>query len=111
MAIPTLLIGASIIHELWYASPLVFHVSGDYTYDFDQYGHVADALVAGRPWLDLPVPEQLAATEHPYDVAHVPSYSPMEPVRSTGITRIMTVTGIPILACCPQCCCSSPIVC
>ena len=69
MAIPTLLIGASIIHELWYASPLVFHVSGDYTYDFDQYGHVADALVAGRPWLDLPVPEQLAATEHPYDVA------------------------------------------
>ena len=35
----------------------------------------------------------------------------MEPVRSTGITRIMTVTGIPILACCPQCCCSSPIVC
>ena len=65
MAIPTLLIGASIIHELWYASPLVFHVSGDYTYDFDQYGHVADALVAGRPWLDLPVPEQLAATEPP----------------------------------------------
>ena len=109
LAIPTLLIGVSIIHELWYTSSLVFHVSGDYTYDFDQYGHVADALVAGRPWLDLPVPEQLAATEHP--ASHVPSYSPMEPVRSTGITRIMTVTGIPILACCPQCCCSSPIVC
>lgn len=69
LAIPTLLIGVSIIHELWYTSSLVFHVSGDYTYDFDQYGHVADALVAGRPWLDLPVPEQLAATEHPYDVA------------------------------------------
>ena len=67
-AIPTLAIGASIIWQLTHAMPLAFHAAGGYTYDFDQYGHVADSLIAGRPWLDLDVPGQLAQSTHPYDV-------------------------------------------
>ena len=67
-AIPTLAIGASIIWQLTHAMPLAFHTAGGYTYDFDQYGHVADSLIAGRPWLDLDVPGQLAQSTHPYDV-------------------------------------------
>lgn len=67
-AIPTLAIGASTIWQLTHAMPLAFHTAGGYTYDFDQYGHVADSLIAGRPWLDLDVPGQLAQSTHPYDV-------------------------------------------
>ena len=48
---------------------LEFHRSSDYTYDFDQYAYLADALLHGRPWLDLPVPEQLAAAPDPWSVA------------------------------------------
>lgn len=48
---------------------LVFHHPGGYTYDFDQYGHLADSLLAGRTWLDLPVPDELAAAADPHDVA------------------------------------------
>lgn len=68
LAIPTLAIGISIIWQLMHAVPLSFHTAGNYTYDFDQYGHVADSLIAGRPWLDLEVPDQLAQTANPYDV-------------------------------------------
>ena len=60
--------GASIIWQLRHAQPLVFHTENGYTYDFDQYAHVADSLIAGHPWLDLPVPDQLAQTADPYDV-------------------------------------------
>ncbi|WP_169171465.1 hypothetical protein [Bifidobacterium oedipodis] len=60
--------GASIIWQLRHAQPLVFHTENGYTYDFDQYAHVADSLIAGRSWLDLPVPDQLAQTADPYDV-------------------------------------------
>lgn len=49
--------------------PLVFHKDGGYTFDFDQYGHLADALLHGRVWLDLPVPDELAAAADPYDAA------------------------------------------
>ena len=35
--------------------PLVFHEAGGYTYDFDQYGHIADALLQGRASLDLSI--------------------------------------------------------
>ncbi|KFI93069.1 hypothetical protein BISA_1233 [Bifidobacterium saguini DSM 23967] len=69
MAIPTVILGSSIVWQLLYATPLAFHTAGGYTYDFDQYAHVADSLIAGRPWLDLEVPSQLAQTENPYDVA------------------------------------------
>lgn len=48
-------------------SSLVFHRDGNYTYDFEQYGHVADALLHGRTWLNLPVPNELAASANPYD--------------------------------------------
>ena len=48
--------------------PLVFHDDGWYTYDFDQYAHVADALLHGRVWLDLPVSDALASATSPYDV-------------------------------------------
>lgn len=68
MAIPVIAIGASIVWQLVYASPLAFHIAGGYTYDYDQYGHVADAIIAGHPWLDLEVPDRLAATADPYDV-------------------------------------------
>ncbi|KFI58882.1 glycosyltransferase [Bifidobacterium gallicum DSM 20093 = LMG 11596] len=50
------------------ASRLVFHEPGRYTFDLDQYGHVADALFHGRVWLDLPVPDQLLQVSNPYDV-------------------------------------------
>ncbi len=52
-----------------YAQPLVFHKDGGYTFDFDQYGHLADALLRGRVWLDLPVPAELADAPDPYDAA------------------------------------------
>lgn len=68
MAVPVIAIGASIAWQLANAMPLAFHIAGGYTYDFDQYGHVADSLIAGRPWLDLQVPDRLAATADPYDV-------------------------------------------
>ena len=72
-AVPLLLMvalaAAGIIGQLRTAAPLAFHVPGEYTYDFDQYGHMADALLHGRTWLDLPVPEQLAAADNPYDTA------------------------------------------
>ncbi|WP_236028042.1 hypothetical protein [Bifidobacterium pongonis] len=47
--------------------PLVFHETGGYTYDFDQYGHIADALLHGHASLDLDVPQALADTSNPYD--------------------------------------------
>lgn len=47
--------------------PLVFHEAGGYTYDFDQYGHIADALLQGRTSLDLNVPDALAAAANPYN--------------------------------------------
>ncbi|MBT1163861.1 hypothetical protein [Bifidobacterium felsineum] len=68
MLIPTVALGWSIIWQLLYSTPLAFHTAGNYTYDFDQYAHVADSLIAGRPWLDLQVPSQLAQVTHPYDV-------------------------------------------
>lgn len=48
---------------------LVFHEPGGYTYDFDQYAHVANALLHGRTWLDLEVPSGLARAANPYDPA------------------------------------------
>ncbi|MDF7663702.1 glycosyltransferase [Bifidobacterium sp. ESL0763] len=44
-----------------------FHAPGGYTYDFNQYGHLADSLIAGRTTIDLPVPQELARAADPYD--------------------------------------------
>lgn len=68
MAIPAVAIWASVVWQITHGMPLTFHTAGGYTYDFDQYGHVADSLIAGRPWLDLPVPDGLARADDPYDV-------------------------------------------
>ncbi|RSX53186.1 glycosyltransferase [Bifidobacterium goeldii] len=51
------------------ASPLVFSSPHGYVYDFDQYDHVAQALLNGHVWLDLPVPQQLAQADLPHDTA------------------------------------------
>ncbi|WEV71827.1 glycosyltransferase [Bifidobacterium sp. ESL0790] len=44
-----------------------FHAAGGYTYDFNQYGHLADALIHGRTSIDLPVPQGLKQAGNPYD--------------------------------------------
>lgn len=62
----------SIFRIIWllrFSQPSSFHVDGGYTYDFDQYGHLADALIHGHTWLDLPVPQTLAPADNPYDTA------------------------------------------
>ncbi|MDY4678449.1 hypothetical protein [Bifidobacterium tsurumiense] len=62
----------SIFRIIWllrFSQPSSFHVDGGYTYDFDQYGHLADALIHGHTWLDLPVPQALAQADTPYDTA------------------------------------------
>ena len=45
-----------------------FHTDGMYTYDYDQYDHVARALLDGHAWLDLDVPDALRDADNPYDV-------------------------------------------
>lgn len=40
---------------------------GSFLNDDNQYNHLADALIAGRPYLDLPVPQWLANASNPYD--------------------------------------------
>lgn len=56
-----------VVWQVTNASPLVFQNPSGYTYDFDQYGHVADALLHGHAWLDLPVPNELAQAAQPHD--------------------------------------------
>ena len=48
---------------------LSFSKPNAYTYDFEQYGRVADALIHGRVWVDLPVDPALQAVQDPYDAA------------------------------------------
>ncbi|MDU2422458.1 MAG: hypothetical protein E7D48_10240 [Bifidobacterium scardovii] len=69
LAPAALLTCVNVVWQIVTAAPLSFHQQGGYTYDFDQYAHVADALMHGRPWLDLPVPDQLASAANPYDIA------------------------------------------
>lgn len=57
----------TIIKAVLHTPPLRFHDPGNYTYDFDQYGHLADSLIHGRTWLDLPVPDALKKAANPYD--------------------------------------------
>ncbi|NEG55792.1 hypothetical protein GFD21_08490 [Bifidobacterium sp. SMA15] len=58
----------NVVWQMRYAVPLSFHTPGGYTYDIDQYGHLADALLHGRVSLDLIVPDALAKAANPYDV-------------------------------------------
>jgi hypothetical protein len=58
--------GIGVAQQLQMTKPLDFHASGAYTYDFDQYGHLADSLLHGRLSLDLPVPDALAKAADPY---------------------------------------------
>lgn len=67
-ALPLIILTAfAVILQIRYATPLRFHDPGNYTYDFDQYAHVADALLKGQTHLDLPVPQALSRLSNPYD--------------------------------------------
>ncbi|KAB8287586.1 hypothetical protein DSM100688_1372 [Bifidobacterium ramosum] len=58
-----------VVWQAAVAGPLVFHNTNGYTYDYDQYAHVADALLHGHAWLDLPVPHELAQAANPHAIA------------------------------------------
>lgn len=53
--------GGVDVANLWPAKHFGF------TFDYDQYALLGDALIHGRTNLDLPVPESLAALSNPYD--------------------------------------------
>jgi hypothetical protein len=55
-----------VIAQLGYTPLTDWNEAGDYTYDFDQYAHLADSMFKGLPWLDLPVPDALSAAPNPY---------------------------------------------
>ena len=57
-----------IVGEFLVSGPLVFPNPHGYTYDFDQYDHVAQSLLNGRVWLDLPVSPELAQAADPHDI-------------------------------------------
>lgn len=42
---------------------------GAFINDDNQYNHLADAIIAGRPWLDLHVPDWLQNLQNPYDTS------------------------------------------
>lgn len=42
---------------------------GNYTYESNQYARTADAILHGRPWLDLPVVPELAKARNPYSLS------------------------------------------
>lgn len=67
IAIIGILAAASITESIWTANPSAFHEPGNYTYDFNQYGHMADSLIHGRASIDLPMPQELKAAANPYD--------------------------------------------
>ncbi|MDF4086581.1 hypothetical protein [Bifidobacterium catenulatum] len=69
LAIPGVATAAVVVWQLVSAVPLSFHTDGMYTYDYDQYDHVARALLDGHAWLDLDVPQGLRDADNPYDVA------------------------------------------
>lgn len=56
-----------IAQSIWTAGSSAFRKPGNYTYDFNQYGHMADSLLHGRASIDLPVPNALKSASNPYD--------------------------------------------
>ncbi|MBT1160685.1 glycosyltransferase [Bifidobacterium sp. SO1] len=65
VAIPTM---SAVVWMVSVFGPMVFHNENGYTYDYDQYAHVADALLHGRIWLDLKVPAELAVADAPHSI-------------------------------------------
>lgn len=59
----------SILHEMATFVPGDFHHPNSYVYDFNQYDHVAQALLQGRPWLNMDQAPGLAQAHNPYDIA------------------------------------------
>lgn len=59
----------NIQHDLSTFTPMAYHQPHAYVYDFNQYDHVAQALLHGRPWLDLGQAPGLAKAANPYDIA------------------------------------------
>lgn len=57
-----------VVNVLWFTVDHNTHNPGIYTYDFNQYQHLADSLLAGKPWLDLEVPLELAQVDDPQSV-------------------------------------------
>lgn len=69
LGVPAALTLAVVVWQLVAAVPLSFHERGMYTYDFNQYDYVAQALLHGHAWLALDVPDALRNVPNPYDVA------------------------------------------
>ena len=59
----------NIQHDLSAFIPMAYHHPQAYVYDFNQYDHVAQALLHGRPWLDLGQAPGLAKAANPFDIA------------------------------------------
>ena len=59
----------NIQHDLSTFTPMAYHQPHAYVYDFNQYDHVAQALLHGRPWLDLGQAPGLAKAANPFDIA------------------------------------------
>lgn len=58
----------SMVQSIAASTPsAAFRQPGAYTYDFHQYGHLADSLLHGQTTLDLPVPQGLKDAANPYD--------------------------------------------
>ncbi|WP_137656901.1 hypothetical protein [Bifidobacterium moukalabense] len=68
MAVPAVITVWNVVWQIRSAVPLQFHADGMYTYDFDQYDHVAQALRNGHAWLDLEVPKELREAADPYSI-------------------------------------------
>ena len=69
LAVPAVATLVMVVWQVRNAGPLCFHSDGMYTYDYDQYDHVAQALLQGHAWLDLEVPQELASAANPHDVS------------------------------------------
>ncbi len=59
----------SIQYDLSTFTPVAYHHPQAYVYDFNQYDHVAQALLHGRPWLDLGQAPGLSKAANPFDIA------------------------------------------
>ena len=59
----------NIQHDLSTFTPMAYHQPNAYVYDFNQYDHVAQALLHGSPWLDLGQAPGLAKAANPFDIA------------------------------------------
>lgn len=59
----------NIQHELSTFVPEAYHQQQAYVYDFNQYDHVAQALMHRHPWLDLDQAPGLSKAANPFDIA------------------------------------------